>query len=241
MNTLYKSVTTFDIMMKMNVANLTHSDAIRMVVINRFGGWYSDLDFVFLRSFHNDTKNSNLKNFVASCDLNSDPGTDRNSKHNRGKLIANGLFHNDAGHFFLETAMNVFDETFVNGIHLSSGPMVFTAALKKLCDPEYGNNTPFVPVDYSRNRCSGIELFEPWLFYPVDWFHSTILNKNHMLVDSYWEEKFKNSVAVHFYGSLVRNDNDKVMRPKNYGKKKPAMAYIGPKACPLSFFSTTPF
>ena len=45
--------------------------------------------------------------------------------------------------------------------------MVFTAALKKLCVPEYGNNTPFVPVDYSRNRCSGIELVEPWLFYPV--------------------------------------------------------------------------
>ena len=212
-----------------------------MALIHRFGGWYSDLDFVFLRSFYNNSIEVRLKNIVASCDVNPNPDNAMHSKYNWGKLIANGFFHNDAGHVFLETAMNVFNETFVNGVHLSSGPMVFTTALKKVCDQKDKSNTSFNRLDYSRGHCAGIELVEPWLFYPVDWFHSTVLNNNHLFVDGYWEEKFKNSVAVHFYGSLVSHDNDRVLPPKNYGKKKPAMAYIGPKACPLSFFSTSPF
>ena len=220
---------------------MNDSDAIRMVIIHRFGGWYADLDFVFLRSLHNNTENFNSKNFVASCDINPDPVNDHHPKYHRGKLIANGLFHNDAGHFFLETAMDLFNETFSNGIHLSSGPMVFTAAFQKLCDPKNKSNYPVITAEDSRNRCSGMKLVEPWLFYPVDWFHSTVLDNSHMFDDRYWEEKFKNSVAIHFYGSLVRHDNDKVLRPRLYGKKKPAMAYIGPKSCPLSFFSTSPF
>ena len=227
--------------MKVHVEILNDSDAIRMVVIHRFGGWYSDLDFVFLRSFYNKTMGLNLKNVVASCDMKTDPRNDLDSKYDWDKLIANGLFHNDAGHVFLETAMNLFNETFMNGVHLSSGPIVFTAALKQMCDQEHRSNAAFITVDYSGKRCSGIELVKPDLFYPFDWFHSTILSKNHMLDDGYWEEKLKNSVAVHFYGSLVRHDNDKVLHPRHYGKKKPAMAYIGPKACPLSFFSTSPF
>ena len=137
--------------------------------------------------------------------------------------------------------MNVFNDTFINGVHLSSGPFVFTEAWKKICDQDKKSNTHFSAVEYSRGRCSGMQLVEPWLFYPIDWFHSSILGKNHKFGDSHWREKFEHSVGVHFYGSLVRNDNDKVLRPRYYGKKKPAMAYIGPIACPKSFFSTSPF
>ena len=122
--------------MKVNVEILNASDAIRMVVIHRFGGWYSDLDFVFLRSFYNETNSTHLKNIVASCDMNPNQDNALHTKYNWGKLIANGSFHNDAGHYFLETAMNTFNETFMNGVHLSSGPLVFTEAWKKICDQE---------------------------------------------------------------------------------------------------------
>ena len=31
---------------------LLHSDAIRLVLIQKYGGWYADLDIVFLKSLH---------------------------------------------------------------------------------------------------------------------------------------------------------------------------------------------
>ena len=41
------------------------SDAIRMILIYRFGGWYSDLDVIFLRPLI-DKNEDPLKNIVAS-------------------------------------------------------------------------------------------------------------------------------------------------------------------------------
>jgi len=42
--------------------NFIFSDAIRLFVIKNFGGWYSDLDMVFLKRI------DNLKNVLASDD-----------------------------------------------------------------------------------------------------------------------------------------------------------------------------
>ena len=35
-----------------NIFFLLHSDAIRLVLIQKYGGWYADLDIVFLKSLH---------------------------------------------------------------------------------------------------------------------------------------------------------------------------------------------
>jgi hypothetical protein len=89
------------------------SDALRLILVHRFGGWYSDLDVVFLKSLNN--KSNPMKNMISS--------------DNWGKTIANGLFHREDNDLFLDSAFILFDRTFINGMYTSSGPMVFTKTL----------------------------------------------------------------------------------------------------------------
>ena len=97
-----------------------------------------------------------------------------------------------------------------------------------------------------------MSVVDPRLFYPIDWRNVQILDEKQD--DTYWDELFRKSVAVHFYGGFhyygdlsqegkkklaARNKN--ILRPKFYGKHKPALSYLGSKECPLSFFSTRSF
>ena len=101
---------------------------------------------------------------------------------------------------------------------------------------------PLNPIDYSRDLCSGMTVVEPRLFYPVDWFHGSELQNSNL--KEHWDDLFKKSLVVHFYGSSMAGTSGShatVLRPNNYGKEKPAMTYLGPKECPVSFYSTRPF
>lgn len=206
-----------------------YSDAIRIVLIQHYGGYYSDLDMIFLRPLVN-TDGEMLQNFVVGNAIHNHLDHSIASEVNGGNLINNAIFHNDAGHLFLKKVIDIFPVYFQSGIWTSSGPQLFTQAIKELC---LKSLTPS-----ELNLCSGINLFNSKRFYPIDWFHSSILFEPH---DQYfWEELFSSAYVVHFYGSLPAY-NKNVLQPKFYGENMPAYAKIGPENCPSSFHSTKVF
>ena len=217
---------------------LHFSDAIRIVLVHKYGGWYSDLDMVFLRPFTATKDREPLNNVVASDDLHYAQYDIPSQKYNFGKSVSNALFHNDAEHVFLKSAIRQFESSFKNGVWGSSGPKVFTKALEDICNSK---TKPLNPKHYNRKYCSGMAVLRPRLFYPLDWFGAADLWTKHL--DSYWESLFNQSYVVHFYESSTKNlgMKAKVLRPNMYGREKPAFAFLGPKECPISFFSERPF
>ena len=166
------------------------------------------------------------------------------SSDNWGKTIANGLFHNEANHLFLATAIMLFNRIFVNGMYTTSGPLVFTRTLEELCGQPIAEIMKHNSTNDEILNCSGMSLAESKLFFPYDWFHHVELAEKKP--KRYWEEKFNTSLAVTYYGSSSRGGKHgtpfpSVLRPNYYGKEKPALAYLGPKECPLSFYSVRPF
>ena len=169
------------------------------------------------------------------------------SSDNWGKTIANGLFHSEDNDLFLATAIMLFDRTFINGMYTSSGPLVFTKTLEELCGEPVKKLWKHNSTNHETKMCSGMSLVESKLFFPYDSFHHVELAENKP--KSFWEEKFNTSLAVTYYGSSSRggkhgvgnNPFPSVLRPNNYGKEMPALAYLGPKECPLSFYSVRPF
>ena len=86
-----------------------------MVLVHRFGGWYSDLDFVFLRPLNEMKSGIRLRNVAAS--------------DGKDEIILNSIFHNTKNHVFLDTAFQMFTSTFKNGEWASSGPFLFSKTL----------------------------------------------------------------------------------------------------------------
>ena len=227
--------------------HVNFSDAVRITLLSRFGGWYSDTNFVFLRPFESVLGKKNLRNVISFA--NSGFSGYVNPVNNCGNVVANELFHVDAGHIFMEAATNVFNRTLMNGEISSSGPLVLTKALEEICGQKNQEKSQLKHNYYERAKCSGITIVEPKFFYSLDLINARIIQSY-----AYWYELFKNSVAIHFtkgfkyYGSLKKDVTDsanshhkKVLRPKDYGKNKPAVTYIGSTNCPLSFFSISPF
>ena len=92
---------------------------------------------------------------------------------------------------------------------------------------------------YSPDRCNGYELVDPKYFFPVPWLQANqLFEANRSLAE--WEEFFSEAYSVDFFRTSMGNKK-KVLRPKYYGFKKPAYSYLGPKFCPLSFFSERTF
>ena len=79
-----------------------------------------------------------------------------------------------------------------------------------------------------------MELVSPSLFYPFSWMEASDLAKGRPLEE--WKKIFENSVSVDFFYSSIRQ-HIKIMRPQYYGRDIPAMAYLGPSYCPISFYS----
>ena len=76
---------------KEEVTSIHYSDAIRLLLLHKFGGWYSDLDILFLRPI------DAFKN-VLGCD---DVPIEETDEKVTGEKITNAMFQFDAGHPFL--------------------------------------------------------------------------------------------------------------------------------------------
>ena len=93
---------------------------------------------------------------------------------------------------------------------------------------------------YSPERCQGIEIVDPALFYPVPWIKAAFLMDEKKTLPE-WKEFFAEAYSVDFYRSSMKSDRRRVLKPQYYGAKKPAFSYLGPEFCPMSFHSETTF
>ena len=165
------------------------------------------------------------------------------SSDNGGIHLATSLFHNEADHIFLQTVLKLFDSIFVNGKYTSSGGIVLTKAIEELCGEPMANIMKYNTINSEKMTCYGMTIAEPSLFFPYDWFHHVELGEKKS--KHYWDEKFKKSLAVTYYEAssmfTPTRSSPSVLRPNIYGREKPALAYLGPKECPISFYSVKPF
>lgn len=73
------------------------SDALRLLLVQKYGGLYSDLDMIYLQSVEE------LRNFISG-------------DHNRGNykftMISNGIFHFPPNHAFIQDVLERFAKTF---------------------------------------------------------------------------------------------------------------------------------
>lgn len=115
-------------------------DAIRLVLLHKVGGWYSDLDMVFLKSV------KHLKNVVASDNF------DTRRRFEEGYLgdgyLSNAIFQFEKGHQFLNVSIQLFPKLF-NGKWGSGGPSVLRRAYKLIC-PKHPD------------ICQSINVLPPW-------------------------------------------------------------------------------
>ncbi len=106
------------------------SDALRLMLVYKYGGWYSDLDMIHIRPIPDEINNNNMdksnKNgkqvFVTrNCisgdhlqivDLFERDGYDGSV----GENLNNAIFRFDPGHAFLQACIEVFSTTFGRNI-----------------------------------------------------------------------------------------------------------------------------
>ena len=123
-----------------------YSDAIRLALIHKYGGWYSDLDMVFRKPI-NQYKN------VLACDEFSDKNSD---KDNLGTFVSNAIFHFEKGHIFLEKCMEAFPKMF-DGTWGSVGPKLLQTVLQELCGKR--TNMDFISSqEFNPKSCNGIKV-----------------------------------------------------------------------------------
>ena len=106
---------------KLTTVNL--SDAIRLVLIEKLGGWYSDLDMLFLKPI------DKFKNALGGDDFdekNQDPNY-------LGEKLSNAIFHFEKGHPFIQKSLKYFPKIFT-GEWGSGGPSVFQKSLENVCN-----------------------------------------------------------------------------------------------------------
>ncbi len=126
-----------------------YSDAIRLLLVHKFGGWYSDLDMVIIKAL------DKFKN-VLGCD-NKDEGSSYPEDF-LGLKVSNAIFHNEKGHALLTKAIEVFPRIYT-GQWASGGPQVLSVVLDQLCGKPWKKYLN--PAQYNPENCHGVTVVEP--------------------------------------------------------------------------------
>ncbi|XP_064488539.1 lactosylceramide 4-alpha-galactosyltransferase-like [Ornithodoros turicata] len=115
------------------------SDALRLVVLWKFGGAYADLDVVVLEDM------STLKNSVA---------------RELFPAVGNTVMVFDKGHPFLLDCMKEFSVSYKPTLWAYNGPRLLERVLLKYCSETALRSEPYV-------NCSGVTVLPDKAFYPV--------------------------------------------------------------------------
>ena len=118
----------------------------------------------------------------------------------------------------------------------SGGSDVLSQTLLEHCHiSDAAGNTTAEGSHDSGDKCQGIHVIEPYHFFPIPWFAGLHLLTPPRTVKE-WQKTFENSYSVDFYRSSLEIKKN-IMKPKFYGGKLPAYAYLAPRYCPLSLHS----
>ncbi|XP_037786374.1 lactosylceramide 4-alpha-galactosyltransferase-like [Penaeus monodon] len=154
------------------------SDILRVALVWRFGGFYTDIDTVCLKDIFP------LQNFVIGG-------------HYPRNQIANGAFHFLHHHQVMEDLMTKMIEGYKPSLWGSMGPFTWTRYIKKLCKiPDMQHLFP----DNSSEpiKCGNISILPEEYLLPYPWWEF-----KQLYVPGKWQEfmaTFKNkSYSIHLY------------------------------------------
>ena len=109
------------------IKSVHYSDAIRLVLVYKYGGFYSDLDMVILKPL------TELRN-VLSCDENgSEEYKDVKDQPEDflGKKVSNAIFHFEKEHVFVNQCLQSFANNF-DGKWGSGGKHIYNLVILKI-------------------------------------------------------------------------------------------------------------
>eukprot|EP00094_Tigriopus_californicus_P007157 TCALIF_06890-PA protein Name:"Similar to uvssa UV-stimulated scaffold protein A (Danio rerio)" AED:0.18 eAED:0.18 QI:313/0.75/0.2/1/1/1/5/0/946 len=202
------------------------SDALRLVLIEKFGGWYSDLDIIFLDKVHD------MENVIGSDQLSR--VQQQRDPNALGDVVSNAIFHFEAGHPIIKLAVQAFSRSF-DGKWSSGGPNLLNKVILFLCQ------SPRIDSDINE-KCEKmkvkVNVVKPYIFYPFGWFDAQDLVAN--LTEEEWIERFKASKVAHFYQSSA-NRKSKMLKRRFYGKAYPGLLYLAQNYCPISLHADKTF
>jgi len=218
-----------------SMSKFVHSaDALRLLLIDRYGGFYADLDFVIIRSLRG------LQNVIASDQITREEFTDEN--HLKvGDTVTNAMFHFSKGAPILTIALQNFNNAFQSHVWASGGPDLLHRSLLLICG--FGASAPYRSIMMTRERfspehCDGVSVLDYKSFFPFGWMNQAELYEPKRKKQD-WYDTFKNSFAVHFYHSSSQSVGSPraIKKPKFYGARKPAYLVLALDHCPVAYWS----
>ena len=191
---------------------VTHqSDALRLALVFKYGGFYSDMDAVTIQDL------SIFKNIIGATRINAKFGT---LAH-----LANGEFQFEEKHPLLWETMKMFTKVFTGNTRVEVGPMLITKTVN--------NYFHIKDIEPLKNKILTVLPIET--FYPVKAFEINHLWPERPKSFQDWAKLFENSSMVHFYAS--QTNSWVVERDPSHE----AYAVIGSRYCPTSFWSADQF
>lgn len=154
------------------------SDSMRIALLYKYGGYYSDLDTITIREL---------------TSLVNRNGLGRITEFSKPSL-GNGILLFGKNHSFLQQVIEDFHKNYKTDTWGNNGPKLFMHSLKSYC------NTDNIYEELSSNsRKCDVELFPENFFYPINWENVNKLFLKNGLIDV---NSFKDTYSVHFYGKF---------------------------------------
>ena len=176
------------------------SDALRVLLVWRYGGLYLDTDYVVLNDM------THYQNVTVKTGAG-------------GLAVTNNAFSFTAGHPFLLLVMLHMSDSYRPGCWTCIGPELLTKSLRQY----NGTDVTLVPM---------VRVLT------VNWQRSDqIIDSRVPISFEEWKEIFQNSSSIHFSGAVRANLVWQLPDDPQYS----AYAVLGPRYCPLSYYSVRYF
>ena len=181
------------------------SDALRFLLIYKYGGVYSDLDTITIKDF------SFIRKFNGF-------GTLENPQ-----FVQAGVLHFSKKHPFILKCLNSFNKNYNGKVWAANGPLLIQKELAIYCNQTNFKHLLF-NFNKSRNKCD-VGIYPSEYFYPYPWNeYKALFQKN----ATFMIKKFLNTFSVHFYGKMsgaeILNENENSL-----------FEYFASSNCPLSY------
>jgi len=152
------------------------SDSLRLALIYKAGGFYSDLDSVTMRDL------SQYKNVI---------GATFKDKNSVSPHLANGEFHFQRKHRLLLHTMKLLAREYKGELRTEVGPRLITEAVKTVYNVSLVGGL----------NSTDLTVMPPNFFYPAKSYQVKSLWQETPRSFSYWSSFLSNSSMIHFYGS----------------------------------------
>lgn len=156
------------------------ADALRIVLLYKYGGIYIDMDVVILRSL------ACLRNTAGQVVSWGQSG------------LENGLLVFDKGHQLLNFYMRLMKQIYDPNIREIIGPVGFLKSVRMFCDFKTGNFDEYGEFFVCHNNYN-ITVMYIDAFYPIHFLDRTRFFANSFLLSDL--DKFQTSYSVHVYDS----------------------------------------